>query len=136
MKPSELRIGNYLKYKNTNDLAIVELIHKQHFDCMDEYGAFTTNGNYEPIPLTEEWLLKFDFQKCKGRHGLYFKHKELDAFRVWYNEDLNSWSAGRRDYKSIDKEYNTYWIRDNIKALHQLQNLYFALTREELTLNN
>jgi hypothetical protein len=72
MEIKELRIGNCLQYKNTNDIAIVELIHKKHFDCRDEYGSFTPNGNYQPIPLTEEWLLKFGFEHSKPNY--WFKN--------------------------------------------------------------
>lgn len=106
---NELRIGNFLYYKNSNDLAIVEIIHKKHFDCRDEYGIFTPNDNYEPIPLTEEWLLKFGFaERCL----IVGNHK-------------------------IEYENNNFWLNDNgiiLNHVHQIQNLFFSLTGEELTL--
>jgi hypothetical protein len=70
---------------------------------------------YEPIPLTEEWLLKFGFEE-------------------W---DKNAWQKGFD--LSIHKIDSIFWYNNNginvlIKYVHQLQNLCFALTGEELTL--
>lgn len=60
---SQLMIGNTLKYKGTEYLATVDLIHgKKHFDCRDEFGSFTPNGEYEPIPLTPELLDDLGFE--------------------------------------------------------------------------
>lgn len=116
MKATELRIGNYLYYKNTNDLAIVELIHKKHFDCRDEYGSFSPNGNYEPIPLTEEWLLKLGFDKKFSK----------DKFTIIPN--------GKLDYEKGRTYFNAWTILEHQpEYVHQLQNLYFALTGEELS---
>jgi hypothetical protein len=73
-------------------------------DSKDEIEEFI---GFEPIPLTEEWLLK-----CQ------IKNKRLilggSVFTI----------CGRtRDYRLLDQDY---------LYLHQLQNLYFALTGEEL----
>lgn len=115
-----LRIGNYLKYKNTNDLAIVELIHKKHFDCRDEFGLFTPNGNYEPITLNEEWFIKLGFKKLRDGERFELEKFSIDLYseffpkgRVYYN----SWAI-------IDKK---------IDYVHELQNLYFTITQRELT---
>lgn len=69
----------------------------------------------EPIQLTEEILLKFDFDKIEN--GTY-----LNKF-----------------YVTIVSGYFVFWITDiysvAIKYVHELQNLYFALTGEELEIN-
>lgn len=70
---------------------------------------------YEPIPLNEEWLLKFGFEKkdCRfWQSGYFVLHQDLDGNLV---------------YKSRSLEID-------VKHVHQLQNLYFALTGEELKL--
>jgi len=73
--------------------------------------------NIEPIPLTEEWLLKFGFEIKQGRFGNEY----------WGKINL---------YTSSDKKivfcFDGYL--KGIKYVHQLQNLYFALTGNELTL--
>jgi hypothetical protein len=81
----------------------------------------------EPIPLTEEWLLKFGFDKKTpyegklfyeiGHNEMYFKVKEVgDIYNHWYF-------------------YKWEWIlTTNIQYVHQIQNLYYSLTGEELTI--
>ena len=82
----------------------------------------------EPIPLTEEWLLKFGFHK---HHGEY------------YNETIAIWEKGYLWYFSIypleDMEdelpdMSAHRTGHYVKCVHQLQNLYHALTGEELNL--
>lgn len=119
MKASELRIGNLVYFKNTHDVAKVELIHNNHFDCRDEYGSFIPNGNYEPIELTEEWLLKFYFTQKLGNW-------ELPNFRFHINKPMNYDGFVFCDGYSV--------ITDKIHYVHQLQNLYFALCGDELEL--
>ena len=114
MEAKELRIGNNLY----NDGVVVTIDARSIFDIWDDKGL----KNYKPIPLTEEWLLKFGFEKKQGGlESVYFilagkclleynlTHKFADIVRK-VNLDL-----------FIELEY-----------VHSLQNLYFALTGEEL----
>lgn len=118
MGANELRIGNIVGYKGTSEIAFVELIHKNHFDCRDEFGEFTPNAKYEPIPLTEEWLLKFGFKRI-----------EVEGYPVF----LNKIFAIEFYEEESDVLFENISIAQ-IKYVHQLQNLYFALTGEELTI--
>lgn len=122
MKTTELRIGNMLYCRNTVDVAIVELIHKKHFDCRDDYGMFTPNGKYEPIPLTEEWLLKLGFEK-----------DEYNNQKAYYYT-FNGFKLNVINGSLVIDNPNQLASAKNIKIehVHQLQNLYFALTGEEL----
>lgn len=73
------------------------------------YGKCYTYDEISPIPLTEEWLLRFGFKK--GVKG-WFKTMERNL------------------------KFNLYtYNRDCYKSVHQLQNLYFALTGTHLILN-
>lgn len=134
MEANTLRIGNYLQYKNTQDIAIVELIHKKHFDCRDEFGFFTPNANYESIPISEDFLIKLGFVECEGKFGTYYKCSKLDGFRIWLHEDENVtlWQVGRKEY---DNDTTTF-ISADLKFIHRLQNLYNILTGEELTIKD
>lgn len=75
----------------------------------------TVSGSYdiecEPIPLTEEWLLKFGFEPL-GSSRFDFK------IFTYYLYDGSFYNQSSR--------------LSTIKYVHQLQNLYFALTGEEL----
>ena len=111
MKANELRIGN-LVYLWHNAL---------------EYSEFEANYTairqihqgieaYTPIPLTEEWLLKFGFEKDCDIYTL--------GVYTMYSDDNNDLYFCFFMYGDWEKK---------IEHVHQLQNLYFALTGEELT---
>lgn len=114
MKTSELRIGNLVQYGGIT--AKVSHIEKSFFYCESELIYFTKDGERgaKPIPLTDEWLLKFGFVKHR-KYGYFY----IDFFVV-----------------DLDKNYQFYCdidIHIVLNHVHQLQNLYFALTGEELT---
>lgn len=107
--PQELRLGN--------------LIDKYGKPIKVDLGIWTkiNNGSviYKPIELTEEWLLKFGFEKkwdnIPGVGTFYFYQHILLNHRI--TEQFTMPIAGVK-----------------IKSVHQLQNLTFALTGEDLTI--
>jgi hypothetical protein len=113
MKASELRIGNYFLRNN---------IASQVHPCIIE-DVFNGKTNIDPIPLTEEWLLKLEF-----------KYKEWDNNFIIKNGDYFN-SIKKYDdgwyYNTDESEASCYYLT-TIKYVHQLQNLYFALTDNEL----
>lgn len=77
-------------------------------------------GKYQPIPLTEEWLVRFGFEK--PAHSWIcgvFHLSEWDDFPL-------NWCVAMNKNNAI--------IFLKLKYVHQLQNLYFALTNQELTI--
>ena len=109
MKQNELRIGNYVYFED-------ELL---KFD-------FEMGWNFDyikPIPLTEEWLLKFGFKK--KYQTFEFKGLNIDGTVVHFSFD--KW---RSEYDIENCDFTE--IPAECKHVHQLQNLYFALTNEEL----
>ena len=117
MKASELRIGNLVDLGNR----IAKVIEIGHLACVvvDLEETQDTIEDYErikPILLTEEWFLNLGFHKYKGDNSDCF----LGDFDTRCNRELFFWKG-------------TYI--QNIKYVHQLQNIYFALTGEELILN-
>jgi len=109
MTAAELRIGNW--YKNmSNDNPFNQIKYGHEIDYVAIYC--------EPIPLTEEWLLKFGFEKSGINHIKWTKWK---MFLVEDEKGIYSFDLGR--------------IYNDILTIHQLQNLYFALTNEELKIS-
>ena len=111
MEAKELRIGNYV-YSN-------KFVIKSY--GVDGFINILKNiDNFTPIPLTEEWLLKFGFvfdsygEYCKGAYSLDNEYTDKGVYNFVIHKET-----------CLDIE---------IKYLHQLQNLYFALTNEELTI--
>jgi hypothetical protein len=105
MKVQELRIGNYLE----RDVFLRHVVVK--IDARNIFDIWKETKEYQPILLTEERLLKFGFEK-KGTNAIFWTLNNVD---VW---ELNGGFANDLDLP--------------IQYVHQLQNLYFALTGEEL----
>ena len=79
-----------------------------------------------PIPLTEEILIKAGFEKCRKGYSLNVGGESFDyyikgEFVLWYHK--NKGYSLDTISKSRDRFYNN---------LHELQNLIFALTGEEI----
>lgn len=109
IQATELRIGNWIKLQSDTETIIRGGgINAIEVDMLE----------VSPIPLTEEWLLKFGFEQ----YLLIWRYK---GFTI----------AG-----SLNNGYGLtgYCIENifpiNCLYVHQLQNLYFALTNEELTI--
>jgi hypothetical protein len=125
LKASDLRIGNLVTMLTKNPKKekpfFTDEIHK--IDSNDFY--YFDDEVYKPIPLNEEWLFKFGF-KYNG-----------------FNYDFERFIFHAQGKKEDGSFYNIeFYIRRNrknflisliIDYVHQLQNLYFALTQRELT---
>ena len=111
MKASELRIGNYVKYLTLNGNS--EILANGIY--LFELGEL----ELDPILLTEEWLLQFGGICETG--GMYF----FDNVGILYYRRENEFSLMGYNYKKGQ-------IYTTIKYVHELQNLYFALTGKEL----
>ena len=127
MEAKELRIGNYVK----DHLGRVQKVSETRHNA---YICYLSNGHKlkyklnttKPIPLTEEWLVKFGFI---DRERLYISGYYNVLFV--FEDDM---SIGI--YDNPNKEGQRYLVPNYeiTEHLHQLQNLYFALTNEELTI--
>ena len=90
-----------------------------------EKYAGKENG-FEPIPLTEEWLLKFGFKKKMGFYEIRGKRSKLMLVKSTLRINLAQQCITEITYGDC--------YAFNLSSVHQLQNLYFALTGEELTI--
>jgi hypothetical protein len=133
MKANELRIGNlvYVSANLTNlilqKITPINIHNLMHLTGWDKSPA---DIEFEPIPLTKEFLLKFGFKNIDKGDNNYITYTDS-------NHDY---------YLQLDvrRKDNKYLILDNsfddlrafsmvdIEYVHQLQNLYFALTGNEL----
>lgn len=128
MEARELRINNYV-FAHGKATRVTGMY--RNFCQYDEETQESTWNFIGPIPLTEERLKELGFEYDEDKEYcsndlLYLesrnedkyldkKVKELlkDSFGVWFNSD------------------NSKFIRE-VKYVHQLQNLYYALTGKEL----
>jgi hypothetical protein len=139
MKANELRIGN-LVWDNYSGEMIVSGISKPNglketLTLKKQDGL--PEGSYlcesiEPIPLTEEWLLKFGFHKRKAC-GNYWFEKSINKL-LFLTNDINPVKGNAFSTKVDHVFVHDFNWQTKIKYVHQLQNLYFALAGEELIL--
>jgi|688.fasta_scaffold1153065_1 hypothetical protein len=115
MNAKELRIGNKVLLTDINEICIITSISNKHigYESKSRIGQCISSC-LKPIPLREDWLLKFGFKKVAendfilGKYSLYYL-LYYDGYRV----------------SEITPKY-----------VHQLQNLYFALTGKELVVSD
>ena len=113
IKINELRVGNTVSlnsrdYKNiqTKITGISDMV----FSCKE--GVFVPE-KFEAIPIVSEYLLKLGFERL------------FETGSTYSLGDFNVSDFGENGIFHYD-------VKQPIKYVHQLQNLYFALTGEEL----
>ena len=117
IKENELRLGNYI----IEDGRETEFNGDFYHWCSDIM---------KPIPLTEEWLIKFGMDYTDGfsnSRKLYVKKHKHDTSNITYSEKEGVLRLTNGNPKGS-------MLIPHIKYVHQLQNLYFSLTGEELTI--
>jgi len=119
MEANELRIGNYfVGYSN-----YVQQWEIESFALLAE-GVEVDEIIISFIPLTEEWLLKFGFEKSNNNTDFYT-----------FDKDKISIHLKSRHYANGRTYFNSWCIIEKqIEYVHQLQNLYFSLIGKELNL--
>jgi hypothetical protein len=127
MKANELRINNYYELKGSVlGGGICQLKNLKDFIHI---GDLIESDLVKPIPLTEEWLLKFGFKKNEIPTALkefYIVNYQLENFVVYLLE--NSF-----EIELINKNKDQFNLFINPKKqVHTLQNIYFAITNNEL----
>lgn len=120
MDARELRIGNLVLDPEGLVSKILSISTESNSTDGKYYLENDYNGHPEDlrsIPLTEEWLLKFGFSDgyTEFKKGWFVICSEDGIFYFQF------------------ENYSVEFPDVKIKYVHQLQNLYFALTGEELT---
>ena len=123
MDVRELRIGNWVIF-NVDGTEIQYYLEYPHIGTLDQLS---------PIPLTEEWLERFGFEKSAWLDSVEYL-KEVNSFfiKCFFHEGRRKpeyalFGNGGDDYEGEMR------LGDDQMYVHKLQNLYYALTGEELT---
>lgn len=139
MEANELRIGNLVNgtgmngcyYDGINFIVLsvssdsIKLAPKKSFIHLGQGGFLVHPKNLSGIPLTPEWLERLGFNldrdhfKTEGRFPIYCD------FKIWAR-NVDSDGEWKVNHNGDDLTY--------VRYVHQLQNLYYALTGEELIL--
>jgi len=137
MKANELRIGNMIYHHMPDRVKYIRKISMDGAHIANKDGgnwAVTIIEHISPIPLTEAWLLKFGFitladKQVKIYGKSYFIEDKFENLWIIINS-MNDCCIESDSILDISIPIG------EVKTVHQLQNLYFALTGEELTLNH
>ena len=159
MKANELRIGNFISDSDEGFAAMLSsfmgTLNTPHckvsslgregcevecLECEDNIGCAIPYLEIEPIPITKDWLLKLGFETMNYERNLCNYTIDCTPKNYKYKYALQTnigscdsallpirWTPMERsgDSHSFPCEY-----------VHQLQNLYFTLTGEELTIKD
>ena len=127
----ELRLGNLFANIEDDSIYKVTKINEDTIEgiCINNMGwigeqHFHLIEQVLPIKITEEWLLKFGFENIGSTYTIdndrfEFSFMFYDAWNLYYKE--------KKGFGCDEINLTGFW------NIHQLQNLYFALTGEELT---
>jgi len=121
MNIAELRIGNFIQTDGKVKKITGVITYGVYFSC-----GYCPNvkGLIKPIPITEEWLIKFGFDV--NSFGFATKNN-FQTGHITKDENYQfEFSVGM-----IGK-----WFLKDILSVHQLQNIFHALTGEELTIKD
>ena len=116
----ELRIGNWIEFTAYGN----QFIQVDKLDNLEEH-------HYSYIPITEEWLLKFGFEKYADKTNLYLiSIHEFNLKKLCVYLDANDCTIAMVDYFSNLEKTELFPL--NYKYIHQLQNLFYSITQTEL----
>lgn len=148
----ELRIGNKVKVTISNDAGIYEVLAIPAWGMNDDGDGkeplvlidrcpkqLVPESKLKPISLTPEILIAAGFENDGGE----FQHPDNTDFDLmFYCSENGLWCA----YNFGDRKTSVPFVETTLgvvslpicnpfKYVHQLQNLYFALTQTEITIN-
>lgn len=121
LKAADCRVGNWLsKHGEQYQITSATIV-----------GLERGDSEVEPIPLTEEWLLKFGFEKREASSCVAWHIGENPITHDWLFDLV--WLdkpelIGAENYPFYRNGYHL------IKYVHQLQNLFYCLCGKELEL--
>jgi hypothetical protein len=127
MKNTEYRIGNIISDNNASDSFFAEIKKLDYSRCY--YGQFhSAYSDLKPVPITAEWLDMF------AQHGQVVHNDNGLIAEYWYRKLQIKYSkTTKKCIAGIVFENHPVFLR-TLEYVHELQNLFFALTGEELEL--
>lgn len=117
----ELRRGNYILYKDTFENDIWLMVTSISLAGTIWLVTGTPINHCSPLPATKENIVRLGFNEL----GLYDNVYQKDDFRIHFSNNNTCLLQYQKGNNYFEKQIN---------SIHQLQNIYFALTTKELTI--
>ena len=105
IQANELRLGNLVNLRG--HITEIQALKSDRCMALDDFAEYE---DLEPIPLSEEWISNLN---SLGRYNCNF-HNPTKRWFLMIGDNID--------------------VSDGFNHVHQLQNVYFALTNEELTI--
>lgn len=122
MKVTQFRIGNLVSLNGKEFEVTLQSLYE---------GA---NLDWKPLLITKERLLRFGFKEVEMSYGDFFLKIQKDKgggigeYQIWVDLGIEN----ETNKISISLVCDSQWLITKNKYIHQLQNIYFALTQKEL----
>jgi len=129
MKTTELRIGNYV-LNNKNVPIRVESISDIGINLeIDDYGHcpqnyWTLEKDINPMPLTDEWMKKFNFSVNKNDKSVFQDDNVYDGYSTGFY-----FSTKNKIFYFME---SSLYSAVKIEYVHQFQNWYHCFTGKDL----
>lgn len=130
MNVLELRLYNFVGCKISNDAGAYQITAFPEWTDQPERPVTINrcpkqtvlSSQIKEIKLNEKWLTMFGFEKTISGDGVYFRFLGFEL------EEMHFANSSK----------NGYYFGDDLKigSVSQLQNLFFAIKREELNILN
>lgn len=126
MKATQFRIGNLVCWRDSG----------KEFEITLQSLYEGANLDWKPLLITKERLLGFGFEEVEMDNGDFFltiqknKGGGIGEYQIWVDLGIENETNVITIYLVCESE----WLVTKNKYIHQLQNLYFALTQKELKL--
>lgn len=126
--PKSLMIGNYVMLRDKGTYQI------DSGHDLDELDSFPIDDDYcKPIPLNEDWLVKFGFQKRQEEEDYFLNVRDDNGLgeNICMDPLDGECDIESYNYRTGEGVYCYSFLRV-CKYLHELQNLIYILTGEQL----
>lgn len=114
MEAQELRIGNWVI---VNEECQIEAIIHDAVNVSTRFETYVLD-TVKPIPLTEEWLERFGFEKDED--GVWEHNQSMWSCEIGY--------GGSMTFKKLGLDI----LCPDILYVHQLQNVFWSLEEETM----
>lgn len=132
---NELRIGNWVMNRNMEWKRVGEILNNAGAYSIHFKENYKRGGDYAsdltPIPLTEQILLGLGFKDNGTR---LIGSNEIIEWEIESDGKIEK-QFGSLEYVLCSNEWGSIQKSITVKYVHQLQNLHFSITGEELTYN-
>jgi len=124
MKSKDLRIGNLVEIYKERQLVVINYIDSElSLLSFEGFDLWDLDKTY-PVLLKEKWLINLGFELKEDEGDVKYYEKNIIGIKM---DDCLDFYLYIKLYNS-----NSYFLIKQLEVVHELQNLYFALTGEVL----